>query len=264
MNGLASEVKLIDLAGSERNSDTKHHDAERIKESAYINTSLMALKECIRFRSKSNTTPDARIPFRSSKLTILLKDVLDPNSKRPTHLVMVATMAPTIHDVAHSLDTFRYAAALKPAPPIQSRPMTAQTSSTPMAWTTSRLNTWIETQTDHQLHLDKLTLDDLNVKGDFVLPAWKLLYEMPEETWVKRGQPLSKDAVLELRLQYRSMFLKKRPSSKATEITSAYSVETIMLLEKEKVSKNINRQEEAMKKLAAKGASARLAASRPK
>jgi kinesin family member 2/24 len=69
--GVVSEVKLVDLAGSERNADKTNHNAERIKEASYINTSLMALKDCIRFRSKLSSAD--RIPFRSSKLTILLK-----------------------------------------------------------------------------------------------------------------------------------------------------------------------------------------------
>lgn len=42
---------LIDLAGSERNADSKDHDKMRIKESKEINTSLMNLKDCIRHRT---------------------------------------------------------------------------------------------------------------------------------------------------------------------------------------------------------------------
>lgn len=42
---------LIDLAGSERNSDSSTHDKQRIKESKEINTSLMNLKDCIRNRT---------------------------------------------------------------------------------------------------------------------------------------------------------------------------------------------------------------------
>jgi kinesin family protein 2/24 len=68
-----SEVKIVDLAGSERHADSKFHDAERIQQAADINTDLMALKECIRFRTKLNST--GRVPYRSSKLTMLLKGI---------------------------------------------------------------------------------------------------------------------------------------------------------------------------------------------
>lgn len=107
-SGQSSEIRIVDLAGSERNSDTKSHDAERIKQSVHINTSLMALKNCIRQSNEGN-----HVSYRASKLTMLLKDVLDFSKAHKRQLVMIATLAPTILDVSHSLDTFRYASALK-------------------------------------------------------------------------------------------------------------------------------------------------------
>ena len=55
----------MDLAGSERAADSRHHNRQRRVESAEINKSLLALKECIRSFDRDAT----HVPFRSSKLT---------------------------------------------------------------------------------------------------------------------------------------------------------------------------------------------------
>ena len=53
--------------GSERGADTKSHDRERRLESAEINKSLLALKECIRALDSDST----HVPYRASKLTLV-------------------------------------------------------------------------------------------------------------------------------------------------------------------------------------------------
>ena len=45
---------MIDLAGSERASDSKNHTKARMDETKQINLSLMALKECIRARTMAS------------------------------------------------------------------------------------------------------------------------------------------------------------------------------------------------------------------
>lgn len=102
---LMGKLTLVDLAGSERGSDTKSHNSQRRTESAEINTSLLSLKECIRALGQKN----AHVPYRGSKLTLILKDCFSKDSKT----TMIATVSPGASATDHSLNTCRYADRLK-------------------------------------------------------------------------------------------------------------------------------------------------------
>lgn len=102
---LKGKLSLVDLAGSERGSDTKSHNSQRRAESADINTSLLSLKECIRALGQKS----AHVPYRGSKLTLILKDCFSPNSKT----TMIATVSPGASSTDHSLNTLRYADRIK-------------------------------------------------------------------------------------------------------------------------------------------------------
>ena len=67
---------------------------------------MLALKECIRaLDTKSN-----HVPFRSSKLTMVLRDsFLGNNSK----IVMIACINPGSSSADHTLNTLRYAKSMK-------------------------------------------------------------------------------------------------------------------------------------------------------
>ncbi|KAI8894417.1 P-loop containing nucleoside triphosphate hydrolase protein, partial [Globomyces pollinis-pini] len=220
-----SNIKLVDLAGSERHSDSKNHDSERLKEAIYINSSLMALKDCIRNKIHKSKNNDVRIPTRSSKLTTLLKNVLDPVDESNVRLVMIAAMSPSTHDVAHSLDTFRYAAALKPncksstnkpksnsssESVVSTKPsVKSQTDSSPMAWSKSKLNSWIEINSERKVTLDDFIVQRTSDNNDFIPPPWKMLYDLTAEEWKLRSKLTLKQATV-LRNSYKSLFLKKR------------------------------------------------------
>jgi kinesin family protein 2/24 len=102
---LKGKLALVDLAGSERGSDTKSHNTQRRAESADINTSLLSLKECIRALGQKST----HVPYRGSKLTLILKDCFSPESKT----TMITTVSPGASSSDHSLNTLRYADRIK-------------------------------------------------------------------------------------------------------------------------------------------------------
>jgi hypothetical protein len=67
-------LQVVDLAGNERWEDATSHDMECIQEMKAINFSLGCLKECTRLLLKGDKA--VYVPYRRSKLTLLLRDQL--------------------------------------------------------------------------------------------------------------------------------------------------------------------------------------------
>ena len=111
-------LMLIDCAGSERSQDSMYHEAERRKESAEINQSIYALKQCIRaanaVKKWNNSAWDAGPkppppPFRSSALTRVLREAFESDD---AHVCVVATLSPAATDADHSVTTMSTVAQL--------------------------------------------------------------------------------------------------------------------------------------------------------
>ncbi|KAM3610724.1 uncharacterized protein V6R79_008120 [Siganus canaliculatus] len=107
---LSSKLCLVDLAGSERAGKTGNTGI-RLKESAHINTGLLALGNVIRALSdpsrhrRGNACNSAHIPYRDAKITRLLRDSLGGTA----HTLMVACVSPSHHSVAETLSVLQFA-----------------------------------------------------------------------------------------------------------------------------------------------------------
>jgi kinesin family member 6/9 len=103
-----SKLHLVDLSGSERPKDTGI-DGKTLKEALYINSSLHHLALVImRLNEKlkaGKNGEDMHVPFRSSMMTMVLRDSLGGNCRTK----MVATVSPHPSDVYESLSTCRFA-----------------------------------------------------------------------------------------------------------------------------------------------------------
>jgi len=89
---------LVDLAGNEGSIETLYHTKEQMAESAEINASLMALKNCLHARA----TSAPHIPFRDSTLTRVLQDALtDPKAAT----AVLACLSPACTHLELSLRT---------------------------------------------------------------------------------------------------------------------------------------------------------------
>ncbi|KAI8918358.1 diatom spindle kinesin 1 [Powellomyces hirtus] len=134
---------LVDLAGSENNSDSSHHNRDRISETKEINKSLGTLKECIRNRSLVGLSNNhVHIPFRTSQLTLILKEAFDPLSTRQCRTTVIANVSPGILDAQQTLNTMRYIEPLRVTlPPQPTAVVDDQTN--PATWTNAYLRKWI-------------------------------------------------------------------------------------------------------------------------
>eukprot|EP00117_Sycon_ciliatum_P038738 scpid65811/ scgid28741/ Kinesin-like protein Klp10A; Kinesin-like protein at cytological position 10A len=103
---------MVDLAGSERAQDIKSNNRDRRAEGAEINKSLLSLKECIRALDANRGGKDAHLPFRASKLTMVLRESFVGN-KTNICIGMIACVSPGYSHADHTLNTIRYAERLK-------------------------------------------------------------------------------------------------------------------------------------------------------
>jgi kinesin family member 2/24 len=102
---VCGRLAFIDLAGSERASDAIDQSKQTRMDGAEINKSLLALKECIRALDHDQK----HLPFRGSKLTMVLKDSFIGNCKT----LMIANISSTLTCCEHTLNTLRYADRVK-------------------------------------------------------------------------------------------------------------------------------------------------------
>ncbi|KAG2315464.1 hypothetical protein Bca52824_018586 [Brassica carinata] len=97
---IRSCLHLVDLAGSER-VDKSEVTGDRLKEAQYINKSLSCLGDVISALSQKS----AHIPYRDSKLTLLLQDALGDQAKT----LMIAHLSPEEDSFGETISTLKFA-----------------------------------------------------------------------------------------------------------------------------------------------------------
>ena len=101
----SARLNLVDLAGSERVAKTGA-EGQGFKEGVNINYELMILGNCIAALTSKGTT---HIPYRDSKLTMLLRDSLGGNART----MMIAALGPASYNFSETMSTLRYAERAK-------------------------------------------------------------------------------------------------------------------------------------------------------
>ncbi|KAL0223704.1 hypothetical protein P9112_003094 [Eukaryota sp. TZLM1-RC] len=170
---------FIDLAGSERAKDQQTHDKERIAEAKEINKSLMNLKECIRKRTlafiDTSSKKHHHVPYRSSKITLLLKDVFELTSIRQCRTVFLCCVSPLYGDLPHSINSLRYAEPLRLVSHSRKRQVFVNQKD-PAHWDNEKMGRWV-TKFSHGL-----------VDPEVLLPGMSgmQLLRLPETEFMRR------------------------------------------------------------------------------
>jgi kinesin family protein 15 len=84
-------------------------EGARLKESGMINKSLSALGLVIKTLSERKSWQSKHIPYRSSKLTFILKNSLGGNSKT----LVIANVSPSWSNISETLSTLEFAKRAK-------------------------------------------------------------------------------------------------------------------------------------------------------
>ena len=100
------KIYIIDLAGNEKGKySNANKDKQKLQEYIHINKSLFSLKECI----YSFSTNKKYIPYRNSKLTLLLREVFFNNG----FVSFIANLSPMKEHYYDIIDTIKFATSLQ-------------------------------------------------------------------------------------------------------------------------------------------------------
>ncbi|SJK96965.1 uncharacterized protein ARMOST_00214 [Armillaria ostoyae] len=157
---------LVDLVGSERYEDSEAHDKQRMKESRENNESLMNLKESVRAKAKMAAEDRfVHIPWRSNKLTMLLKPIFDVESRQPSKAVIIAHVSPHIQDSIHSTNTLSYAIPFRTVPAKPRGPL-AYDSEGPRTWDRAQTHAWLTNEFANHAAAEKVQEEKADIAAN--------------------------------------------------------------------------------------------------
>ena len=114
----------------------------------------MALKECIRNRALAAVHPDKvfHIPYRNSKLTLMLKDSFELASTKRCKTLIIANVSSSIADMSMTKNTLRYITPIKVGSTKKKDQRNLEPSEdNPATWTNEMLRNYFTKVTNNKL-----------------------------------------------------------------------------------------------------------------
>lgn len=85
------------------------------------------------------------VPYRRSKLTLLMKDIFDVSCPRLCSTVVLSMCSPLAADISHTANTLKYSSPLRViAKPIKSRVKLQVDIRDPLLWTNAQVVSWLK------------------------------------------------------------------------------------------------------------------------
>jgi kinesin family protein 2/24 len=155
------------------------HDKDLVKQTQAINTSLMALKDCIRNRALIAMDPKKKlhIPYRNSCLTLLLKDSFELQSTKQCKTVIIANVSPSVTDIQMTKNTLRFIVPIKVGGSLKrSVEHLLPNENSPITWDNKMLRDWVT----------KFSKGKVNVDEFCPFESGKQILAIPEQQFLQR------------------------------------------------------------------------------
>eukprot|EP00605_Chrysophyceae_sp_TOSAG23-4_P002219 GSChrysophyteH1.ASY1.ANO1.2462.1 assembled CDS len=182
------KMHLVDLAGSER-LNMSGAEGETLLETQSINLSLTALGDVLSALSR-NASILARVPYRNSKLTHLLKDSLGGNSKT----IMISTVRSSALYFQQTAVSLMYASRAKKIERLKSR-LDARTQDEKVQLEAQMKNIITSQAGQLQHQREKITALQADLKQELTLSQNRIAEQEKEIEWLKNALDESSNAV---------------------------------------------------------------------
>lgn len=112
--------------------------------------------------SATNLDKYYHIPYRTSKLTLLLKNAFELESHRHCKTVFIACVSPSVADMSMTMNTLRYLAPFKVG---ELKEKTKPNPDNPANWSNDVLRAWVTTRSSGAINPDLLCPYESGMQG---------------------------------------------------------------------------------------------------